>query len=335
MDDALTVPEAGELTDWPVPLLIAYLAAEPTVTTLVVDDTHKFVLRDGDLVAVWTEGVEEQVSAEACIARAMRAPPESSFVVYREQDLLLDRPSGVECPGLRAILVAARGWDDPDRIDAEIEAIVGDTSLCLIDGAVLDEFGFDADESKVVELLVDPGVGDHAHLLERGAPEVVRRVVWALAVTEHLSSVPSTLLLAAEDHEKAQRAFAAGDLDGAEARAARAVACDPRPAYRALHAYLHGLRGPEAALPIAIAMLDRAIADEPERARPYAYRAKLRERAGQTALATIDWAKAHSLDPDDAMISGSSPTQPPSAPVLRKKRGLLESLGALVKGRKK
>ncbi len=331
MDDVLTVPETGELADWPVPILIAHLAAEPSVATLVIDDTHMFVVRDGDLVAAWTEGVDARMSAEACIARAMKAPSEAMFVVHREHDLLLDRPSGVDCPGLRAIMLAAREWDDPHRLDAEIEAMVGDASLCLGDDAVLDEFGFDEEEERVVALLRDPGVGDHAQLLERGTPEVVRRVVWALAVTGFLSSVPSMVLLAAEDHEHAQRAFESGDFETAETRAARAAACDPRPAYRALHAYLYGLRGGDAALPIAIAMLDRAIVDEPETARAYAYRAKLRERAGQTALAASDWARARSLDPADPLIARGSPTLPPAAPAGAKKRSLFESLGALVK----
>lgn len=335
MDDALTVPERGVLADWPVPVLVAGLAAEPTLSTLVVDGTHLFVFRDGDLVAVWTEGANERVSAETCIARAMRAAPEATFVVHRERDLLLDRPSGVECPGLRAILLAARAWDDPDRIEAEIDAMVGGSSLCLVEDAVLGEFGFDDGEREVVALLEDPGVGDLAHLLDRAAPDAVRRVVWALAVTGQLSSVPSTVVLAAEDHATAAAALESGDHDFAEARAARAVACDPRPVYRALHAYLYGLRATEAELPIALAMLDRSIADEPDRARSYAFRARLRERAGQAALAAADWERASALDPHDPMVSRHSPTMPPSPPAHPPKRRLLASLGALLGRTKK
>lgn len=329
-----TVPERGELSEWPVPILIAYLAGDPDSSTLIVDDTHQFVLRQGDLVAAWTEGVEQQGSAEDRIVRAVEA--EGEFVVHRGQDLLLGRDEAdVELPGLRAILVAARAWNDPERMDAEIDAIVGDASLCLEDGVVLDDFGFDDEERAVVDQLVDPGVRDYAHLVERVDPDVARRVVWSLAVTEHLSSVPSMMLLAAEDHQSAQDALAEGDLETAVSRAARAVACDARPQYRAFHAYLHGLQGQKAELPIAIALLDKAIADEPDRARSYCYRAKLRERAGQTQLAHQDWARARELDPDDPMVARSSPTLPPAPPITGEvpKRGFLAALGALV-GRK-
>lgn len=334
MDDMPTVPERGELSEWPVPILVAYLAADPESSTLIVDDKHEFVLREGDLVAAWTEGVEEQGSAEDRLTRAMEASPEASFQVLRGKDLLLGRDEAdVELPGLRAILVAARAWDDPERIDGEIEAIVGDASLCLEDGVALDDFSFDDAERAVVDLLVDPGVRDYAHLVEKADPDVARRVVWSLAVTEHLSSVPSLMLLAAEDHQAAQEALQTGDLDSAVSKASRAVACDDRAQYRALQAYLHGLQGSREELPIAIALLDRAIADEPDRARSYAYRATLRERANQMALAHDDWAKARELDPNDPMVARSSPTLPPAPPVEKPKRGFLAALGALV-GRK-
>lgn len=335
MDDMPTVPERGELADWPVPILFAYLAADSVSTTLIVDDRHQFVLREGDLVAAWTEGEAEQGSAEDRVTRAVAAAPEATFVVHREQDLLLGKDEAdVECPGLRAILVAARAWDDPERIDAEIESIAGDASLCLEDGVVLDDFGFTDEELAVVKHLEDPGVRDYAHLLEKVDADVARPVVWALAVTEHLSSVPSMMLLAAEDHASANDALDQGDLDTAVSRSARAVACDARPQYRAFHAYCHGLHCPKAELPIAIALLDRAIADEPERARSYAFRAKLHERAGHATLAYEDWAKARDLDPNDPMVARTSPTLPPTPPVEAPKRGFLASIGAFVTGRK-
>lgn len=338
MDEMPTVPEQGELADWPVPILFAYLAADTVSSTLIVDDVHQFVVREGDLVAAWTEGVDEQGSPEERITRAVQSAPEATFVVHREQDLLLGKDEAdVEFPGLRTILVAARAWEDPERIDAEIEAIVGDASLCLEDGVVLDDFGFTDDEHAVVTLLEDPGIRDYAHLLNRVDPDLARPVVWALAVTEHLSSVPSMMLLAAEDHASANEALDSGDLDTAVARAARAVACDARPQYRAFHAYCHGLHCSKDELPIAIAMLDRAIADEPERARSYAFRAKLHERAGHGAQAHQDWAKARELDPNDPMVARTSPTLPPAAPSpsAPPKKGVLASLGALFGGKKK
>ena len=44
-----------------VAILVAYLAADEDASTLIVDDRHQFVLRQGDLVAAWSEGIEEQV----------------------------------------------------------------------------------------------------------------------------------------------------------------------------------------------------------------------------------------------------------------------------------
>ncbi len=342
-EDDSTVPEAGTLEDWPLPVLLAHVAAEPTATsTIVVADAHFFVIHEGDLAAAWTEGVDDQGSAEERLARAVALPGETTWALHRGVDLLVDRKEAdVDVPAFAAILAAARAWPDAARVDDEIASMLGDATLRLEDPDVIESFAPTDDERAVAARLADPGVASYEVLLEDEDPAIARPLVWALAVTQHLTQVPSTLLLAAEDHAHANAALAAGDLAGAEAFAVRAVECDPRPEHRALLGYLRGIQGGKDELAIAIAILDRVIADAPELARAYVHRAQLRERAGRVADAAADWVEALELDPDDpdairaVARQHTLPPSPPAEPSAERKKGggWLSSLGALISRR--
>lgn len=352
-EDDSTVPDEGTLEDWPLPVLLAHVAAEPTTTSSIrVGDAHVLVVHEGDLAAVWTDGLDaqgtaqgtEQGTAEERLARAVALPGHVTWALHRGVDLLVDRKEAdVDLPAFAAILAAARAWPDAARIDDEIASMLGDAPLRLDDPYALESFAPTDDEREVAALLSDPGVASYEVLLESADPSIVRPLVWALAVTQHLTTVPSTLLLAAEDHAHANAALEAGDVASAEAFAVRAVECDPRPEHRALLGYLRGIRGGKDELAIAIAILDRAIEDDPACARAYVHRARLRERAGRAAAAAADWAKALELDPEDpdairaVARAQTMPPGPPAAAAVSaaKKGGWLSSLGALIGGRAK
>jgi tetratricopeptide (TPR) repeat protein len=332
MTVGVSSPEAqGTLAEWPLPALFAHVVEESLSGSLVVrfgTSSHVVIFKDGKISALWSSrGARGGDDASIQLATLARLPPEATYEFHNEEDLLEPASMAearVKFHTLAAILALSREWPDDARMESEIEQMVGDQPLVLDTRSDLSQLALEESENGVIALLRTSPLSWSA-LRESADEHVARPLIYALAITRHFahdsgpplslrnkrapSEKPSMMrsvlpaesrsevrrmLAAAERHSRALAAHQGGDDALAESLAIEAVELDPHAIeHSALLGYVRAMRGESAAL------LDEAIERDPRDDRFFLYRARVREKRGEAALAHADYARAVELNPDN------------------------------------
>jgi tetratricopeptide (TPR) repeat protein len=259
-------------------------------------------------------------------------PPETAYEFHSNADLLEDgAPTNqVTCDALAALHAFVRAWPERRRID-EALAPFENAPVRIHPLATLDRFELDESERSVLARI--RGKMTHAELLKSSAaPErSIRALLFTLHLTHHLddgtgvepldveppsnpiaslrdsklntgidptrTSSTIKVLGAADDHREADALWRAGNLEAAEALAARAVDRDPQPPYKALLGVIIAQQGGRANYKRGIALLNEAIEAAPSNDLALVYRATVLRDAGRIDAAIRDWRAALAANP--------------------------------------
>ncbi len=261
-------------------------------------------------------------------------PPETAYEFHSNADVLEEGAptNAVYCDPLAALLSFVRAWGERRRIDEALEPLL-DRPAKLHPSAAVDRFELDDGERLVVGKLAGHELTVRQLLRSRLAPErTLRALVYTLLVTRHLddgsgatpldveppddptsalrdsslnagidplrTSAAIRSLGAADDHREAEALWRAGNLEAAEALAARAVEReDENASYKALLGLGVAQQGGRANHARGLALLDEAIAAAPNDDRALVFRGTVLRDAGKFDAALRDFRAAVALNP--------------------------------------
>jgi len=262
-------------------------------------------------------------------------PPETTYEFHSNTDLLEEgaQTNQVTCDALASLHAFVRDWPERRRID-EALAPFQNAPVRIHPLATLDRFELDESERAVLGRI--RGNITHAELLKSSeAPErTIRALLFTLHVTHHIddgtgvepldveppsnplaslrdsklntgidplrTSSTIKVLGAADDYREADALWRAGNLEAAEALAARALERDPHPSYRALLGVIIAQQGGRANYKRGIALLNEAIDAGPGNDKALVYRATVLRDAGRIDAAIRDWKAAVAANPGNA-----------------------------------
>lgn len=261
-------------------------------------------------------------------------PPETSYEFHSNADVLEEGAptNAVFCDPLAALLSFVRAWGERRWIDEVLEGAL-DRRAQLHPRAAIDRFELDDAERLVIAKLAGNALTVRELLQSSLAPErTIRALVYTLLVTHHLddgsgaspldveppedamaalrdsslnagidplrTSAAIVALGASDDHREAEALWRAGNLEAAEALAARAVERDPQNAsYKALLGVVVAQQGGRANHKRGLALLDEAIAAAPGDDRALVFRGTVLRDAGKFDAALRDFRAAVAANP--------------------------------------
>ncbi len=280
---------------------------------------------------VLLEALREQTMVR--LRRVATVPEGGSYEFHSNSDLLDDGAptNATMCDPLAALLALVRAWPDRRRVDAFLEERA-ELPAKLHGAAEPERFELADAELAVLERIKQSTATYGSLLHSTLAPtDTIRALLYALGVSHHLDdgrgSYPLDVELppestsslrdsslgrgvgkartdvvkrqvgAADDAREAELLLRAGKLEEAEELATRATENDPEtPSFRALLGHILAVRKPEDADGRALALLDSAIADDPQDDRALVYRASLHQCAGRVEAARADYRAAQGIN---------------------------------------